>query len=404
VTPSHNPPEDGGFKYNPPNGGPADTDVTRWIQDEANRILAGSGADGLDGVPRVPFERARSASVPHDFTGDYVADLEHVVDLAAIAASGLRIGVDAAGGRRGGVLGRDRGAVRPGPHRHQPVGGPDVRVHDPRLGREGSAWTLVAVRDGGLVALRDRFDLSLGNDADADRHGVVVPGTGLMNPNHVLAAAISCGCSAGDERGGPTSPWARRSSRRRSSTGSSPTSAGGWSRSPSASSGSWTASWTGRSGSAARRARGRRSSPRWHGVDDRQGRHHRLPAGAEVTARLGRNPAEVYAELTTRFGSPAYRRIDAPADARAQGGAGRAGARGVTATTLGGDPIVARLTRAPGKRRPDRRAQGRDRPGLVRGRPSGTENVTKLYAESFPRRGPPGARAGRGPGDRRRGG
>ena len=125
VTPSHNPPDDGGFKYNPPNGGPADTDVTRWIQDEANRILEATGSDGLDGIARVPFERARATAVAHDFMGDYVGDLGNVVDMEAIARVGAADRRGPAGRRGGRLLGRDRRAVRARPHGHQPVGRPD---------------------------------------------------------------------------------------------------------------------------------------------------------------------------------------------------------------------------------------------------------------------------------------
>ncbi len=148
VTPSHNPPEDGGFKYNPPNGGPADTDVTRWIQDEANRILEASGADGLDGIARVPFEQARAQAEGYDFLGTYVADLERVVDMAAIAASGLRIGVDPLGGAAvdyWGAIGERYGLDLTVTN---PRVDPDVRVHDPRLGRPDPHGPLVALRDG----------------------------------------------------------------------------------------------------------------------------------------------------------------------------------------------------------------------------------------------------------------
>ncbi len=191
VTPSHNPPDDGGFKYNPPNGGPADTDVTRWIQDEANRILEATGSDGLDGIARVPFERARATAAGHDFMGDYVGDLGNVVDMEAIASSGLRIGVDPLGGAAvdyWGAIGERYGL-------DLTVTNPSV---DPRFGFMTLDWDGKIRMDPSspfamarLVELRDRFDLALGNDADADRHGIVVPGTGLMNPNHVLAAAIS---------------------------------------------------------------------------------------------------------------------------------------------------------------------------------------------------------------------
>ncbi len=201
VTPSHNPPDDGGFKYNPPNGGPADTDVTRWIQDEANRILEAKGSDGLDGVPRLPFEHARAQAIAYDFLARYVDDLDSVVDMAAIADSGLRIGVDPLGGAAvayWGVIGERYGL--------------DLTVTnetvDPAFGFMPLDWDGKIRMDPSspfamarLVELRDRFDLALGNDADADRHGVVVPGAGLMNPNHVLAAAISYLFGGGREWG-----------------------------------------------------------------------------------------------------------------------------------------------------------------------------------------------------------
>ena len=191
VTPSHNPPDDGGFKYNPPNGGPADTDVTRWIQDEANRILEGTGADGLDGIPRVPWERARGAAAPYDFLATYVEDLGSVIDMAAIAQSGLRIGVDPMGGASVAYWGEigDRYGL-------------DLTVTneavDPTFGFMTVDWDGKIRMDPSspyamarLVGLRDRFDIALGNDTDADRHGVVTPGAGLLNPNHFLSAAIS---------------------------------------------------------------------------------------------------------------------------------------------------------------------------------------------------------------------
>ena len=148
VTPSHNPPEDGGFKYNPPNGGPADTDVTRWIQDEANRILAASGSDGLDGIRRVPFERARARAGSYDFRGTYVADLANVIDMAAIAASGLRLGVDPLGGASVAYWGRIGERYGLDLTVTNEAGGPDVRVHDARLGRAHPDGPVLAVRDG----------------------------------------------------------------------------------------------------------------------------------------------------------------------------------------------------------------------------------------------------------------
>ena len=191
VTPSHNPPDDGGFKYNPPNGGPADTDVTRWIQDEANRLLEASGADGVAGIRRVAYADAVRRTTPYDFLGAYVDDLPNVVDMAAIAASGLRIGVDPMGGAS-----VDYWAVIAERH------GLDITVTndtvDPRFGFMTLDWDGRIRMDPSspyamarLVELRDRFDLALGNDADADRHGVVTPAGGLLNPNHVLSVAIA---------------------------------------------------------------------------------------------------------------------------------------------------------------------------------------------------------------------
>ena len=187
VTPSHNPPEDGGFKYNPPNGGPADTDATGWIQDEANRILQ----EGVDHIERIPFERARAAARPYDFRGAYVGDLGAVLDMDAIRASGLRLGVDPLGGASvhywaaiGERYGLDLTVVN---QAVDPTFGFMTVDWDGRIRMDPSSPHAMA----GLVALRDRFDLAVGNDADADRHGIVTPAAGLLNPNHFLSAAIA---------------------------------------------------------------------------------------------------------------------------------------------------------------------------------------------------------------------
>ncbi|MEO5940580.1 MAG: phosphoglucomutase, partial [Candidatus Limnocylindrales bacterium] len=191
VTPSHNPPDDGGFKYNPPNGGPADTDVTGWIQAEANRLLEGSGADGVGGIRRVPIERARGAVAGHDFLARYVDDLPSVIDLAAVAASGLRIGVDPMGGASvaywAAIAERHHLDLTVVNDRVDPTFGFMTYDWDGRIRMDPSSPSAMA----GLIALKDRFDLALGNDADADRHGVVTPGAGLLNPNHFLSAAIA---------------------------------------------------------------------------------------------------------------------------------------------------------------------------------------------------------------------
>ena len=383
VTPSHNPPDDGGLKYNPPNGGPADTDVTGAIQDEANRILEGTGSAGLGGVRRVPFERARPQAVAYDFLGTYVADLEHVVDMGAIAASGLRIGADPLGGAAvayWGAIGERYGL--------------DLTVTndtvDPAFGFMPLDWDGKIRMDPSspfamarLVALRDRFDLALGNDADADRHGIVVPGAGLMNPNHVLAAAISY--LFGGARG-----WGSGGAVGKTLVSSSIIDRGvadlgrrllevpvGF---------KWFVAGLvdGTIGFGGEESAGasflRLDGTAW--TTDKDGIIACLLA-AELTARSGRNPAEAYAGLTARFGDPAYRRVDAPATPEVKAALGRLSPSAVTASTLAGDPITSILTTAPGNGAPIGGLKVVSTEGWFAARPSGTENVTKLYAESF---------------------
>ena len=383
VTPSHNPPDDGGFKYNPPNGGPADTDVTRWIQDEANRILEAKGSDGLDGVPRMPFEHARAQAIAYDFLARYVDDLDSVVDMAAIADSGLRIGVDPLGGAAvayWGVIGERYGL--------------DLTVTnetvDPAFGFMPLDWDGKIRMDPSsrfamarLVELRDRFDLALGNDADADRHGVVVPGAGLMNPNHVLAAAISYLFGGGREWGdevavGKTLVSSSIIDRVVGDLGRRLLEVPVGFK--------WFVDGLvdGSVGFGGEESAGasflRRDGSVW--TTDKDGIIACLLA-AELTAKLRRNPAEIYAGLTERFGQPAYRRIDAPATPELKAALGRLAPETVAATTLGGDPIVAKLTRAPGNDAPIGGLKVVTAQGWFAARPSGTENVTKLYAESF---------------------
>jgi len=383
VTPSHNPPEDGGFKYNPPNGGPADTDVTRWIQDEANRILEASGADGLDGVSRIPFERARLHATAYDFMGTYIADLGNVVDMAAIAASGLRLGVDPLGGAAvaywgaiGERYGLDLTVTNDGV---DPQFGFMTLDWDGRIRMDPSSPFAMAR----LVDLRDRFDLALANDADADRHGIVVPGPGLMNPNHVLAAAISYLFGGGrgwgsDVAVGKTLVSSSIIDRVVADLGRRLVEVPVGFK--------WFVDGLldGTIGFGGEESAGasflRRDGSIW--TTDKDGLIACLLA-AETTARLGRNPAEVYRGLTDRFGTPAYRRIDAPATPEVKAALGRLSPDAVTATTLAGDPITARLTRAPGNDAPIGGLKVVSTEGWFAARPSGTENVTKLYAESF---------------------
>ena len=383
VTPSHNPPDDGGFKYNPPNGGPADTDVTRWIQDEANRILEASGVEGLDGIKRVPFERARAKAGGHDFRATYVADLENVIDMDAIHGSGLRLGVDPLGGAAvayWGLIGERYGL--------------DLTVTneavDPQFGFMTLDWDGKIRMDPSspfamarLVGLRDRFDLAMGNDADADRHGIVVPGAGLMNPNHVLAAAISYLFGGGRSWGadvavGKTLVSSSMIDRVTASLGRRLLEVPVGFK--------WFVDGLvdGSMGFGGEESAGasflRLDGTVW--TTDKDGLTACLLA-AELTAKTGMNPSQVYAGLTERFGSPAYRRIDAPATPEVKAALGRLSPEAVTATTLGGDPITARLTKAPGNGAAIGGLKVVTEQGWFAARPSGTENVTKLYAESF---------------------
>jgi phosphoglucomutase len=384
VTPSHNPPEDGGFKYNPPNGGPADTDVTRWIQDEANRILSGQGSDGLAGVRRVPFEQARAAATGYDFRDAYVDSLQFAIDMEAIAGSTLRIGVDPLGGASvdywaaiGERYGLDLSVTN--------------TVVDPRWAFMTLDWDGRIRMDPSspfamarLVALRDQFDLALANDADADRHGVVVPGQGLMNPNHVLAAFVSY------LFGGARPAWGAHVAVGKTLVSSSiidrVTASVGRRLVEVPVGFKWFVDGLvdGSIGFGGEESAGasflRQDGAVW--TTDKDGIVACLLA-AEVTAKAGRNPGEVYAGLTERFGAPAYRRIDAPATPEAKAALGGLAPDDVAASTLGGDPIVARLTRAPGNDAPIGGIKVASEQAWFAARPSGTENVTKLYAESF---------------------
>jgi phosphoglucomutase len=383
VTPSHNPPEDGGFKYNPPHGGPADTDVTRAIEDEANRILAAPGADGVARVARVPYETARRQATPHDFLGGYVDDLPGVIDLPAIAASGVRIGVDPMGGASVAYW----SAIA---ERH----GLDLTVTndavDPRFGFMTLDWDGRIRMDPSspyamarLVALRDRFDIALGNDADADRHGVVTPTGGLLNPNHVLSAAIAYlfgGARAwGSDVGvGKTLVSSSMIDRVVADLGRRLVEVPVGFK--------WFVDGLvdGSIGFGGEESAGasflRRDGTVW--TTDKDGIIADLLA-CEMTARTGRDPGLAYAELTERFGAPAYRRIDAPATPAQKAALGRLTPESVTAGQLAGDPITAILTTAPGNGAAIGGLKVVTAQGWFAARPSGTEDVYKVYAESF---------------------
>jgi phosphoglucomutase len=381
VTPSHNPPDDGGFKYNPPNGGPADTDVTGWIQTEANRLLEGQGSDGVAGIPRAAD--VISGVGLHDFLGTYVADLPSVIDLEAIRGSGLRIGVDPMGGasvRYWAAIaerhGLDLTVVN---DRVDPTFGFMTYDWDGKIRMDPSSPSAMA----GLIALRDRFDIALGNDADADRHGVVTPSAGLLNPNHVLSAAISY--LFGGARSWPSTSGVGKTLVSSSMIDRVVADLGrrlvevpvGF---------KWFVDGLvdGSIGFGGEESAGasflRRDGTVW--TTDKDGIIADLLA-CEVTARTGSDPGVVYAGLTERFGAPAYRRIDAPASPAQKAALGKLSPADVTTKALAGDPITAILTRAPGNDAPIGGLKVVTANGWFAARPSGTENVAKVYAESF---------------------
>ena len=379
VTPSHNPPEDGGFKYNPPNGGPADTDVTDWIGGEANDLLAMA----VESVRRVPFERARARSATHDYVDGYVGDLDTVIDMAAIARSGLRLGVDPLGGAS--VAYWPQIAERYGldltvtNDRVDPTFGFMTVDWDGRIRMDPSSPYAMAR----LVELRDRFDVAFANDTDADRHGIVAPGAGLLNPNHFLSVAV--GYLFGGARA-----W-----RPEVAVGKTLVSSAMLDR-VAADLGrrllevpvgfKWFVQGLldGSLGFGGEESAGasflRRNGTVW--TTDKDGIIMDLLA-AEITAKTGKDPGEHYRELTAEFGTPSYTRIDAPATPEQKAKLAKLSPDAVTAATLAGEPIVAKLTKAPGNGAPIGGLKVVAASGWFAARPSGTENIYKIYAESF---------------------
>ncbi len=384
ITPSHNPPTDGGFKYNPPHGGPAGAEVTGWIQDRANELLA----DGNRGVRRVPYAQAKLAETTqtYDYLDAYVSELPEVVDLEAIRKAGVRIGTDPMGsasveywkeiGRRYGL--------------ELTVVNPDV---DPQWGFMTLDWDGKIRMDcssphamASLIANRDAYDIATGNDADSDRHGIVTPDAGLMNPNHFLAVAI-------DYLYRHRPDW--------------PDDAGVGKTLVSSSMIDRVAEDLGRTlvevpvgfkhfvdgllagtlGFGGEESAGasflRRDGAVW--TTDKDGIILALLA-SEILAVTGKTPSQRYAELTERFGDPAYERIDAPATREQKARLKQLSAEDVTAEELAGEPITATLTVAPGNGQPVGGLKVATESAWFAARPSGTEDVYKIYAESF--RGP----------------
>jgi phosphoglucomutase len=381
VTPSHNPPDDGGFKYNPPTGGPADTDATRWIQDRANTLIAG----GLKEVRRMPAARARVAStvLTYDFLAGYVDDLPSAIDMDAIRSAGVRIGADPLGGASVAYWGEiaDRYGL------DLTVVNPDV---DPTFRFMTLDWDGKIRMDcsspyamASLIAQRDRFQIATGNDTDADRHGIVTPDAGLMNPNHYLSVAISYLFRA--RTGWPSSAAVGKTL---VSSSMIDRVAEDLSRTlyevpvgfkwfvPGLLDGSI---GFGGEESAGASFLCRDGTP-WS--TDKDGMLLNLLA-SEILATTGRTPSEHYHDLTARFGSPAYARIDAPASREEKAILAELSPSQVSAKELDGEPITAVLTTAPGNGAPIGGLKVVTDSGWFAARPSGTEDVYKIYAESF---------------------
>ncbi|MEZ4599649.1 MAG: phosphoglucomutase (alpha-D-glucose-1,6-bisphosphate-dependent) [Syntrophotaleaceae bacterium] len=381
ITPSHNPPDNGGIKYNPPNGGPADTDVTSNIADRANEYLR----RGLAGVKRVPYDRAITAAcvTTYDFVTPYVEDLANVIDMEAIRKAGLRIAADALGGS-------GLGYWKPIAERYRlditvMNGHPDPTFSFMSVDKDGKIRMdcSSASAMAGLISLKDSYDIAFGNDPDFDRHGIVTPSAGLMNPNHYLAVAI-------DYLFRHRKGW-----RKDAAVGKTLVSSSMIDR------------------VAADLGRPLREVPvgfKWFVdglVDGSYGFGGEESAGAsflrhdgtvwstdkdgiilsllaaEITAVTGRDPSRHYQELTRKFGAPVYARIDAEATPAQKEVLGRLSPDQVTAETLGGEPILAKLTRAPGNNAGIGGLKVTTENGWFAARPSGTEDIYKIYAESF---------------------
>ena len=379
VTPSHNPPQDGGFKYNPPNGGPADSDVTKWIEERANALLR----DGNTDVKRVPLAKARQSVRENDFLMPYVLDLRNVVDMEAIRGAGLRLAVDPLGGAAvrywepiNSVYGLDIVVVN---EKVDPTFSFMTVDHDGKIRMDCSSPYAMA----SLVALKDRYQVAFGNDTDADRHGIVTPSAGLMNPNHYLAVAIRYLLVHR-----PTWPRDAVVGKTLVSSGMIDRVVAGLGRQLSEmpvgfkwfAPGLFDGSCCFGGEESAGASFLRRDGTVW--TTDKDGPIMNLLA-AEISARTGKDAGEHYAELTREFGAPVYTRIDAPATPTQKARLARLAPADVAATQLAGEPIIARLTAAPGNGAPIGGLKVEAQSGWFAARPSGTEDVYKIYAESF---------------------
>ncbi|HTI88306.1 MAG TPA: phosphoglucomutase (alpha-D-glucose-1,6-bisphosphate-dependent) [Alphaproteobacteria bacterium] len=381
ITPSHNPPEDGGFKYNPPNGGPADVDATQWIERRANDLIRGRNSD----VKRLPLSAAMAADTTHaeDMVLPYVRDLRNVVEMDAIAGAHLKLGVDPLGGASepywepiASTYKLDLAVTNPS---LDPTFSFMTVDHDGKIRMDPSSPHAMA----GLLHLKDKYRLAFANDPDADRHGIVTPSAGLMNPNHYLAVAIRYLLMHRPQ-------WSAKSA-----VGKTLVSSGmidrvveslGRKLSEVPVGFKWfvagliDGSYCFGGEESAGASFLRQDGTVWS--TDKDGLIMDLLA-AEITARTGKDPSEHFRELTAEFGTPHYQRIDAPATPTVKERLARMSPEAVTASTLAGEPIIAKLTRAPGNDAPIGGLKVVTRNGWFAARPSGTENIYKVYAESF---------------------
>jgi len=381
VTPSHNPPEDGGFKYNPPNGGPADTDATEWIQQRANELLRKNNV----AVKRVPFATAIKASTTHaeDLVMPYVNDLRNVIDMEAIRAAGLKLGVDPLGGAAEPYWEPINSVYKLNIVVANPTIDPTFSFmtvdHDGKIRMDPSSPYAMAR----LVGLKNQFQLAFANDPDSDRHGIVTPSAGLMNPNHYIAVAIRYLLSHRPR-------WPAHVSVGKTLVSSSmidrvvsklgrrlcevPVGFKWFVQ------GLFDGSLCFGGEESAGASFLRHDGTVW--ATDKDGPIMNLLA-AEITARTGKDPGEHYQELTAEFGSPLYTRIDAPATPEQKARLEKLSPDAVKAANLAGEPITAKLTRAPGDNEPIGGLKVVTANGWFAARPSGTENIYKIYAESF---------------------
>ena len=381
ITPSHNPPEDGGFKYNPPNGGPADTEITRWVQDRANDFLRAGNRE----VKRIPFEKAIKASSTRqeDFVLPYVRDLKSVIDMDAIRAAGLKLAVDPLGGASlpywepiNSIYKLDIQVVNPA---IDPTFSFMTVDHDGKIRMDSSSPYAMAR----LVGLTDQFQVAFANDPDSDRHGIVTPTAGLMNPNHFLAIAIRYLLTNRPE-------WRVDSAIGKTLVSSSiidrvVEKLGRQLREvpvgfkwfvPGLIDGSYCFGGEESAGASFLR----RDGTVW--TTDKDGLIMDLLA-AEITARTGKDPGLHYREVTSEFGDPLYTRIDAPASPEQKAKLQKLSPQNVKESELAGEPILAKLTKAPGNNAPIGGLKVVAKSGWFAARPSGTENIYKIYAESF---------------------